>query len=74
MLFTSILEVFGSVISIIVIKMRTNVTQIISIIDTLYSPWILRRPKPTLKPVNVSAHMIPATLNISLAISKIYIL
>jgi hypothetical protein len=33
-----------------------------------YSPWILRSPKPTLKPVRVKAHITPAVVNISFAI------
>ena len=64
------LEVFGSVTNIIAMITITNVTQTISSKLIFYSPRILRRPNPTLKPVSVSAHIMPATLNISLLINK----
>jgi len=35
---------------------------------SVYSPWILRRPKPTVRPVKVKAHITPAVVNISFAI------
>ena len=38
-----------------------------------YSPWIFRRPNPTLKPVRVKAHITPATVKISLVINFKYI-
>lgn len=33
-----------------------------------YSPWIFKRPKPTLNPVSTNAHITPAIVKISLAI------
>ena len=33
----------------------------------IYSPCILRSPKPTAKPVKVKAHITPAVVNISFA-------
>ena len=63
----------GSVDKIIIMRKVPNKNQRVSIIaifkmKKLYSPWIFRSPNPTLNPVNVKAHIIPATVNISFAI------
>ena len=39
-------------------------------VKRLYSSWIFRSPNPTLRPVKVSAHITPATVKISFAMTN----